>query len=101
MDTAVGYSGGHTDNPTYQDVCKDETAHAEVVQGVFDPAKVSYEQLLNVFWQSHDPTQVNRQVRISALSTAPRFSFIPPSRKRLRRGLARLWKPAANSGGPL
>ena len=61
IDTAVGYSGGHTENPTYQDVCSDETGHAEVVQVTFDPAKVSYEQLLNVFWQIHDPTQVNRQ----------------------------------------
>lgn len=61
IDTAVGYSGGHKDNPTYRDVCTDETGHAEVVQVTFDPAKVSYEQLLNVFWQAHDPTQVNRQ----------------------------------------
>src|SRR5204863_6162866 len=61
IDTAVGYSGGDTPNPTYQDVCTEETGHAEVVQVTFDPAKVSYEQLLNVFWQEHDPTQVNRQ----------------------------------------
>ena len=59
--TEVGYRGGHTENPTYQDVCSDETGHAEVVEVTFDPAKVSYEQLLNVFWQLHDPTQVNRQ----------------------------------------
>ena len=61
MGTAVGYSGGHTENPTYRDVCTDETGHAEVVQVTFDPAQVSYQQLLNVFWQIHDPTQVNRQ----------------------------------------
>jgi peptide-methionine (S)-S-oxide reductase len=61
LETAVGYSGGHTETPTYQDVCTDETGHAEVVQVTFDPAMVSYEQLLNVFWQTHDPTQVNRQ----------------------------------------
>jgi peptide-methionine (S)-S-oxide reductase len=61
IDTAVGYSGGHAENPTYQDVCTDETGHAEVVQVTFDPAKVSYEQLLDVFWRAHDPTQVNRQ----------------------------------------
>ena len=61
VDTAVGYSGGETPNPTYKDVCTDETGHAEVVQVTFDPAKVSYEQLLDVFWQAHDPTQVNRQ----------------------------------------
>ncbi len=59
--TAVGYSGGEMPNPTYKDVCTDETGHAEVVQVTFDPAKVSYEQLLDVFWQAHDPTQVNRQ----------------------------------------
>jgi len=61
IDTAAGYSGGRTKNPTYEDVCTDETGHAEVVQVTFDPAKVSYEQLLDVFWQIHDPTQVNRQ----------------------------------------
>src|SRR6202521_114186 len=59
--TAVGYSGGGTPNPTYKDVCTDETGHAEVVQVTFDPAKVSFEELLNVFWKAHDPTQVNRQ----------------------------------------
>jgi peptide-methionine (S)-S-oxide reductase len=61
IDTAVGYEGGTMENPTYKDVCTDETGHAEVVQVTFDPAKVSYEQLLDVFWQVHDPTQVNRQ----------------------------------------
>jgi peptide-methionine (S)-S-oxide reductase len=60
-DATVGYSGGHTVNPTYKDVCTDETGHAEVAQVKFDPAKVSYEQLLDAFWQMHDPTQVNRQ----------------------------------------
>jgi peptide-methionine (S)-S-oxide reductase len=59
--TSVGYSGGHTKNPTYKDVCTDTTGHAEVVQVEYDPAVVSYDELLNVFWQSHDPTQVNRQ----------------------------------------
>ena len=57
----MGYSNGHTANPTYKDVCTDETGHAEVVQVTFDPAKVSFEELLNVFWKAHDPTQVNRQ----------------------------------------
>ncbi|MGC1416643.1 MAG: peptide-methionine (S)-S-oxide reductase MsrA [Candidatus Acidiferrum sp.] len=61
IDTAVGYSGGEMPNPTYKDVCTDETGHAEVVQVTFDPAKVSYEKLLDVFWKVHDPTQVNRQ----------------------------------------
>ena len=61
IETAVGYSNGHTVAPTYKDVCTDETGHAEVVQVTFDPAKVSFEELLNVFWTVHDPTQVNRQ----------------------------------------
>jgi peptide-methionine (S)-S-oxide reductase len=61
VDAAVGYSGGHMANPTYKDVCTDQTGHAEVVQVTFDPSKVSYEQLLDTFWQIHDPTQVNRQ----------------------------------------
>jgi peptide-methionine (S)-S-oxide reductase len=61
VDAAVGYSGGHTENPTYKDVCTDETGHAEVVQVTFDPTKVTYEQLLDAFWKMHDPTQVNRQ----------------------------------------
>jgi peptide-methionine (S)-S-oxide reductase len=61
IDTTVGYSGGEMPNPTYKDVCTDETGHAEVVQVSFDPAILSYEKLLDVFWQAHDPTQVNRQ----------------------------------------
>lgn len=59
--TAVGYEGGKTRNPTYGDVCSHSTGHAEVVQVQFDPAQVSYEQLLDIFWANHDPTQVNRQ----------------------------------------
>lgn len=61
LDVAVGYTGGNTQNPTYREVCTDSTGHAEVVQVTFDPAKVGYEQLLDVFWTIHDPTQVNRQ----------------------------------------
>src|SRR5580704_4381283 len=61
LDAAVGYSGGRTENPSYQDVCTDTTGHAEVVQVTFDPERLSYDQLLDVFWTIHDPTQVNRQ----------------------------------------
>ncbi len=57
----VGYLGGHLENPTYQDVCTGTTGHAEVVQVEYDPDRVSYEQLLDVFWKSHDPTTLNRQ----------------------------------------
>jgi peptide-methionine (S)-S-oxide reductase len=61
VDAAVGYEGGTKENPSYKDVCTDRTGHAEVVQVEFDPAVVSFEQLLDVFWSLHDPTQVNRQ----------------------------------------
>ncbi|MBV9886531.1 MAG: peptide-methionine (S)-S-oxide reductase MsrA [Acidobacteria bacterium] len=61
IEAVSGYSGGHTENPTYKDVCTDETGHAEVVQVTYDPAKVSFEKLLEVFFGMHDPTQVNRQ----------------------------------------
>ncbi|MCP2260551.1 peptide-methionine (S)-S-oxide reductase [Streptoalloteichus tenebrarius] len=59
--TAAGYAGGHTPNPTYEEVCSGRTGHAEVVLVVFDPSQVSYEQLLRVFWEAHDPTQGMRQ----------------------------------------
>jgi peptide-methionine (S)-S-oxide reductase len=59
--TRVGYSGGALENPTYEDVCSHTTGHAEVVEVAYDPEQVSYDQLLDVFWGKHDPTQLNRQ----------------------------------------
>ncbi|OGT97686.1 MAG: peptide-methionine (S)-S-oxide reductase, partial [Geobacteraceae bacterium GWB2_52_12] len=59
--TLVGYTGGHTDNPTYRDVCTGDSGHAEAVEVTFDPSLLSYGQLLESFWQCHDPTQLNRQ----------------------------------------
>jgi peptide-methionine (S)-S-oxide reductase len=60
-DAAVGYMGGELENPSYQDVCTDRTGHAEVVQVEFDPSEVPYERLVELFFELHDPTQVNRQ----------------------------------------
>jgi|SRR5437762_5828521 len=59
--TAVGYEGGSLSNPTYHDVCTDRTGHAETVEVEYDPAQVSYEQLLDIFWNNHNPTTLNRQ----------------------------------------
>jgi peptide-methionine (S)-S-oxide reductase len=59
--TRVGYTGGNLANPTYKDVCSDRTGHAEAVEVEYDPANLSYDQLLSIFWENHDPTQLNRQ----------------------------------------
>src|SRR5581483_7142158 len=61
VSTRVGYTGGTTSNPTYHEVCTDRTGHAEAVGVEYDPAKISYEALLEVFWENHDPTTLNRQ----------------------------------------
>ncbi len=61
ISTCVGYSGGHFQNPTYKDVCTGTTGHAEVVQIEYDPSKITFEKLLQVFWELHDPTQLNKQ----------------------------------------
>lgn len=61
VSTSVGYMGGTLENPTYEDVCTDKTGHAEVVEVLYDPALISYEDLLEVFWKIHDPTTLNKQ----------------------------------------
>ena len=85
VDTAVGYLGGHTKNPTYKDVCTDETGHAEVVQVTYDPQKVNYEQLLDVFWSSHDPTTMNRQGPDIGTQYRSAIFFHSPEQERIAR----------------
>src|SRR6187200_2822674 len=61
VSTAVGFSGGHYTNPSYKDVCTGRTGHTEVVEVTYDPSRVTYEELLKVFWENHNPTTLNRQ----------------------------------------
>lgn len=84
--TAVGYAGGHTPNPTYEEVCSGYTGHTEAVRVVHDPAKVAYEELLRVFWESHDPTQGMRQGNDVGTQHCPRSTRpTTPRRPRPRR----------------
>jgi peptide-methionine (S)-S-oxide reductase len=97
--TAVGYAGGHTPNPTYEEVCSGRTGHAEVVLFVFDPRRTSYDAMLRIFWESHDPTQgmqqgndVGTQYRSLILCTTPE------QRERAERSRAMFQQALASSG---
>ncbi len=80
--TAVGYAGGHTPNPTYEEVCSGRTGHTEAVLVVYDPAKVSYEELLRTFWESHDPTQGMRQGNdVGTQYRSAIYTYTPEQRK--------------------
>ena len=86
VNTSVGYMGGHTDNPTYEDVCKKETNHAETVEVEFDPAKISYQRLLEEFFTMHDPTSLNKQG--GDIGTQYRSSIFTTSPEQMQQALA-------------
>jgi peptide-methionine (S)-S-oxide reductase len=91
VDTAVGFMGGKSDHPSYKQVCWEDTGHAEVVHIEFDPARVSYDQLLDVFWASHDPTQRNRQgPDIGSQYRSAIFFHSPEQQKAAEASMARL-----------
>ena len=77
-----GFAGGTTENPTYEQVCTETTGHAEVAEIAFDPAKISYDKLLEVFWQAHDPTTLNRQGADEGTSYRSRTHFVSRARTR-------------------
>ncbi len=107
IDAVSGYQGGHTESPTYKEVCTDRTGHAEVVEVEYDPAKVSYDRLLEVFWGAHDPTQLNRQGPDVGTQYRSAIFFYTPEQEQAARaskskleGSGRLKRPIATQIEP-
>src|SRR3981081_3938307 len=101
ISTRVGYLGGRTDNPTYKEVCTDRTGHAEAVEVEYDPAKVSYDALLKVFWENHDPTQLNRQGPDWGTQYRPAIFFHTPEQKVEASNSKELLEKAARYSKPI
>lgn len=91
ISTRVGYIGGQTADPTYEDVCTDQTGHAEGVEVEYDPGRVSYDQLLNVFWENHDPTTLNRQGPDWGTQYRSAIFFHTPEQQKLAQASKEAW----------
>ena len=100
--TAVGYAAGYTPNPSYQEVCTGQTGHNEVVLVVYDPAQISYEQLLKVFWESHNPTQGMRQVNdIGTQYRSGIYTYTPAQQAAAEQSLANYQQALKQAGYPV
>jgi peptide-methionine (S)-S-oxide reductase len=97
--TAVGYAAGFTPNPTYQEVCSGQTGHNEVVQVIYDPARVSYTKLLQVFWESHDPTQGMRQGNDHGTQYRSGIYVYNPEQKRLAEASRQVFQDSLSQAG--
>ena len=97
--TAAGYAGGTTPNPTYEEVCSGYTGHAEVVQVVYDPAKIDYEDLLKVFWENHDPTQWMRQGNDVGTQYRSAIYTTTPEQARIAAESLKAFQPVVTAAG--
>ncbi len=97
--TAVGYAGGYTPNATYQEVCSGDTGHAEVVRVIYDPEKIGYEDLLKVFWESHDPTQGMRQGNDVGTQYRSAIYVTDPEQQRLAEASRKAYQARLSAAG--
>ena len=101
IDAVSGYSGGHLDNPTYEDICSDETGHAEVVEVLYNPEKVSYDTLLNVFWENHNPTTLNRQGPDVGTQYRSAIFYHSPEQKEIAEKSKQEWNTSGRFRSPI